>query len=320
MLFFAGVTSNVHAQLPTPDTINQGSVNLQYSPQYPKPGQTVVFTVESYKLDLNRATISWLIDGQVVKSGTGLTRFETSAGKTNEPTTVSVAIQSDESSPIEKSITLNPAQVDVVWEANSYTPPFYKGKALYPFQGDIKVIALPNFTQNGVLVNPKNLIYTWRKDDFVATKGYGIDSIKVNTGVILRPIEISVTATNADGSITGTGSITISPQAPRTVFYEDNPIYGTLYNQAITGSLSLKKEEIRLRAVPFFFSRSTPYSTDTTFTWNINSGDNIPTQGSTVLLRRPDTPGQSQVSVTIKSANPKQIFQFTTSNLLINFN
>jgi hypothetical protein len=49
---------------------NTTGLVVEASPEYPHPGQEVTIKVVSYTIDVNAATISWLVDGKKLQDGT----------------------------------------------------------------------------------------------------------------------------------------------------------------------------------------------------------------------------------------------------------
>ena len=124
-------------------------VELQVFPNFPKANENIFFEVASYSTDLNQATIVWLKDGKQVASGVGLKNFSAKTGQLGTKIKMDVLIQTSNNKEVFKTVTIIPAEVDLIWEANSYTPPFYKGKALFPNEGKITVVAFPHILNDG---------------------------------------------------------------------------------------------------------------------------------------------------------------------------
>ena len=214
-------------------------------------------------------------------------------------------------------------EVDLIWESLSYTPPFYKGKALYPHQGEIIFVAMPNMIINGVRISPSQLTYTWKDRGEVmgSLSGLGKNSLTLKGSVITRTLDISVTVTAPDGN-SAYKSIRVAPRSPALILYEDNPMYGIMYQNAILDTFVMKNKELRLLAAPYYVSTVIP-NTDpfVSYDWSINGAQINSTENNkdSVLLVRPDdTPIRSNVSVEMK--NPKQILQYTESAVLITHN
>jgi hypothetical protein len=123
-------------------------LNVEIIPTYPRPNEMVFVNLALYTDDLNSADISWYQDGKNVLSGKGEVKYSFKAGSVGTETKIEIRIKLLSGASFSKTFTLNPASVDLVWEANSYVPPFYKGKALHPRQGSLKLVAMPEFVKN----------------------------------------------------------------------------------------------------------------------------------------------------------------------------
>src|SRR5581483_7862352 len=101
------------------------------NPQNPAPNQPVTISLEAFGTDLNRADISWMVNGAVQKNGIGATSFNFTAGKAGSLYVIDIIILPVNGTKVTKEVTISPASVDIAWEASSYAPPFYEGKRLY---------------------------------------------------------------------------------------------------------------------------------------------------------------------------------------------
>ena len=114
-----------------PDTSTElgNVISISTSPKYISPNQSVRVILNSYSFDLNAATMRWYSGGKLVLSGQGKTELTLTTGDVGEKKTVTVDVSVNGKN-FEKSIELLPESVDLIWQANTYTPPFYEGKAL----------------------------------------------------------------------------------------------------------------------------------------------------------------------------------------------
>ena len=146
-------------QTTTQSSINE-RIEFTIDPVYPKPGSQVAVTIEAYGIDLNTSNISWTVDGKVAREGKGEKILSTTAGKEGSVTTIEATITPSGGETIKKRFFINPQTVDIIWEARTYTPPFYKGKSAYtPYQG-VVFDAMPNLVNiNGVSIGSRQTIY-----------------------------------------------------------------------------------------------------------------------------------------------------------------
>jgi hypothetical protein len=90
---------------------------------------------------------------------------------------------------ISKTWNFAPVDVDILWQANTYTPPFYKGKALFTPESNVTFIALFNIIIGGKRVDPSDVVYKWKVNRTVdgANSGFGKNSYNYTGSIILRP-------------------------------------------------------------------------------------------------------------------------------------
>ena len=296
-----------------PSDTNNAGVTLAISPENPEPGQSFAVTVESFTYDLDRSSISWLVNGSLKKTGLGIKTFNYQAGKNGEKTDISIEITTPDNQKIISSVSFITSNIDLITEALSYTPPFYKGKALNPNQGTVLIVAIPNFyNTNKTKVSTQNIVYTWKKDGTVlgSQSGLGRNTLMINGSVPIRDINIEVSATTADNSITSSKNITVTNTSPKIIFYEDSPIYGVMFNKAITKTVNLLSDEFKVNAYPYFFNVGYTTSSNLNYTWSMN-GSTIPNldQVNSMLFRQ-DKKGSGSANVGLKIENTSRIFQF----------
>jgi hypothetical protein len=298
---------------------SSGSDSLEISafPQFPAPGQSVTVTVSDTLADLNRTDLSWSLDGKSVTEGVGMTTFTFTAGSLGKTQKVTVNGVENDGTSITQSISVMPASIDLIWQAHSYTPPFYKGKALFPYEGDVTVAAIPNFGP----ATASEYVYTWQVNgaNDPADSGYQKNSIVVSGDILENPIDISVTVTSFDGKVSGTGETTITPTAPQSVLYENSPLYGIIFNRSLSNGFTLTNNEVSLITEPFFFSTDDNGNPDVGYEWDLNNNPISTNTGENALtLRTPS--GSSGVSeLAIKTVSPDRVSQSTDVSTTINY-
>ncbi len=214
--------------------------------------------------------------------------------------------------------------VDIIIEPISYTPSFYKGSPLFPKEGTVKLIAIPDVTINGTKASSKNLTFTWKKDGIVLGEdsGIGKNSLIIDNGISRnRNIGITVSISDSSGEALAENSKTVAFNSPKIIFYENSPLYGILYNRAVNFGYNLgTKEELKIVAKPYFFNTNTDTSADLDYAWNVN-GDSVtlPGRKNELLLRQTDTSSKGSASVSLDINNAAKIFQYTKDNFDVNF-
>jgi hypothetical protein len=190
------------------------------------------------------------------------------------------------------AIDLRTAKVDLLWEAaDSYTPPFYKGKAMFIKNGLVRVTAIQ------LRSAPKNLSYEWSRNDSVDSdsSGYNKNSIVFRNETLKQQERISVVAEN--GLFNGKNSLTLSPKEPQIVLYQKKEGFID-YNNGHLSEISSQGPGITLRFEPYFFS--IPQSMARNLEFTIKNNDNRlygEQRQNEISLSRPENGGQSAIEV-----------------------
>ena len=305
--------------------VGQGQVEsllFNIFPQSPGPNTDVSVGIQSFIYDLNSSNIKWSVNGGVVKEGVGEKSISFSTGNLGEVYNISVSARTSSGILFSKQTTIRPAIVDIIWETDGYVPPFYKGKRLYSPESKITVVAITNFIDsNGVAVSRDNAVYNWsnNKDPLVRFSGFGKKSLSVTGSLFENTETFSLTVNSSDGGFSAKGDIAIPAISPGIVFYENNPLYGILYNSAITGGVNMRGDEMTVLAVPYFFSGTSGNNFGLNFNWLMNGGEVRPTEASDqiTLRREGGASGRANLSLTVR--NKDKILQASTAQISISF-
>lgn len=297
-------------------------ISVTVSPETPKPNSSVSIKIQSFSVDLDRALIVWTVNGKEENKGVGLKRFDLTAGPTGSSKRVDIAATVVGMGTFKQTIIIKPADVSMLWESDTYTPPFYKGKALHSFNGSFRVVAVPEFIgSDGKRIDPRDLIYTWKKNGEVQgdASGYGKTSfIGSQTSYLRQGEEISVEVSSPRENAAGSGSITIIPTVPKLVLYEKSPLYGPQYETAIVKNKNLENEEITVLAEPYFFSVGSSKAGALTYAWTLN-GSALPTFANKpeVTLRKIGGQGVADLSLVVQ--NQAKLLQGASKNISISY-
>ena len=298
-------------------------INVDLSPKIPGPNQLVNVSLTSYNTTLDAATITWKIDGEIRKTGIGQKKFSFTTRDMNTLTTLSLVVSTQEGETIEKRVEIQPASVDLIWQSDSYVPPFYKGKALFSLQNRITFIALPHMTgPGGDEINPKNLIYKWTKNGTVQeeSSGFAKNTYAFTPTVLSRPLTVSVEVTSPDSPGVGEARILATPGNPQIVLYKKNPLYGIEFQRALSGTVDMGSEkEIAVIGVPFFFGTTYSSDPDLSYNWSINRNainDGLKTT-TRIFRQKEGASGRSNISLSIE--NGKKILQVASGELYLEF-
>jgi hypothetical protein len=298
-------------------------VSIEQNPQIPKPGEIVSVRLTSYSTDLNKAKITWSQDGKVVLSQTGAVTNQIQAPESGKSTTITITIQKEGGGTLIKTIVLSPADVDLIYEAQTYAHPFFKGKRQYTSESVVNVIAVPNFIgKNGQKIPASNLVYTWSINGTIKQdlSGYGKNTFKIKGELIERAAQISVDVSAVNSSLIATQSIMLKSTTPELVIYENNPVLGVIYEKAVLGSFSLERPQVDFEAIPYFFSGNSKDDFDFVYKWAINGvqvTNKSLNENYLLLQNNKNMEGRATISATLSHA--KNILQTTRASLELNF-
>lgn len=321
LLGFLMLNGEVLAQSLSDSSDLNNLLSVDISPLNPRAHDKIDISIQSFRFDLNRADIAWFINGDLQTSGIGKRNFSFTNGGSGTYTRVQMVIKPANGPIFDKTLTFAPADVDLVYQTNNYTPPFYKGKALYTYNSPVTVVALPNFIrEDGTVIPPEKLIYKWYTDTdnvFDKDSGYGKRTLSFQDELVM-PQHIEVEVTAPEGGFKAYNYIDFEPSPPSVELYENNPLLGILFNKKIS-TLSLTAKEIDLTAIPYFFSVKNKVNSILSYDWFINNSPMPSQRDNPNITLRPegDVSGTANVGVTIK--NFIQEFQSANKNISITF-
>jgi len=294
------------------------TLDVTFTPQSPSVGEKVSMTVKNVVKDLNRIQITWSLDGKIVKQGIGEKNFEFNLGSMGSVSSVTVSAGG-----LSKNVQIRPTDIDLVWETDGYAPPFYKGKTLRVFQGNVRLVAIPHFiTPGGSALDRKKLVYTWRNGGILnpSGSGYGKNYLIYSGSIISHPLNIKVEVSSLDGDYKGSKGISVQEIEPKILLYEDHPLYGTLYNNALNDKeFVLNDKEVRATAMPYFFSTQNINASKLKYSWSINGArSNNPSFKNSVVFRQEGSvAGASNVSLSLE--NSEEFMQASRAAFNIKF-
>lgn len=212
--------------------------------------------------------------------------------------------------------------VDLLWQGDTYTPPFYQGRSLWSTQSDITFVAIPQG-----LGNPANLNYKWTKNGSVlgSFSGVGRNTLSFSDSIlsITQTIRVDIiSTTNIDilsdeNPVMASASITLTPTSPSLNIYESSPLYGFMFHKSVGNNYQLKEKEITFTAFPYFFSVNTRLDNSLAYEWRTNTGG-LETRDS-VTYRVPDNTSGGSSQVSLRAFHKNQITQDARKSFLVEF-
>lgn len=298
-------------------------VQFVVSPEIPGPNQSVTIEAQGVGGVLGSAVITWQLNGKTVLSGAGETIYTFSTGGVGSRTQVHVVIQSSSLGTLTKDFSFSPSNVHLLWEANTSAPALYRGKSLYSAGSQIKVVALPQIVSNGSFVSQNRLSFQWSRngDPVVAQSGLGRNVLTFVGDQLQTGETVSVDILLA-GSAVGEGSVFIPATSPDMLLYVQDPLRGTLYDQALPAAVSLEGKEVTLKAEPYYFSTDSFANNSLSYTWSLNGqGVTGPDSANGLLTLRQTGAGAGEgiLDVELQNIDTTKLLQDASARLRLLF-
>lgn len=295
------------------------NLDVQINPKNPGPNEKVAIKIASFLSDMNKATISWALNGRVVLQGIGKTSFSFQNGASGKTTQLTLSILTNGGESITKDFSWTPVGVTLFWEADTYTPPFYRGKALLSPQAKVKVIATPDNTGTQDALSAGNLVYVWEKEGSVISdaSGYGKNSFSFVGPKPYDETNIKVRVSSVDDTMKSEARVYLSLSNPFILFYDKQPLLGVLYNHPFSSTLSLAKKEFSIIAEPYFFSNERGETQTLQYIWSVN-GKQVQNYGRGITLRN-ETGLKGISAVSLSMRGTQQSFQRASQGVVVNF-
>ena len=293
------------------------SLELVTIPSAPRAGETV--TVRAVNISApGNTTFVWRVNGSVVDQGLGVSAITITTRALGIPTTVSVSAFENGQAKAEKSITITPSEIDLVWEGNTYTPPLFEGLPRPNPSSSVTFLAVPGIVSFGQRVPAGSLVYTWyvNGSQFPLVSGYGKSSITIKPPQFLNPFTVRVVAETGDGSVRTEAQTEVKPIRPQIVIYEKAALLGYRFDRAVGGALQLEGDEVTLTAFPLFVnSLRAP-----TYSWSINGSavSDTEDEGKEITLRKTGE-GRGAFSLSFSLENAAALFEKASAAFLLTF-
>lgn len=296
-------------------------VSFTVLPSMPKPGDLVSLRVDSYSTNLNKAYVTWTKNGATFAEGTGVVAVSLVAPAAGKKMEIEMVAQKSEGGTIRKKLTIAPADLDLTYEAETYTPPFFQGRAEFTNSSRVRLVALPKFVDpdTGREIPADDLIYTWRIDGTVDQEisGYGRSFADITGKLVSRGLRVEVEVEAIESPLQARATLFVKDSQPDVAVYEDHPLYGVIFERAVDAERGypVSANEISLLAVPYSMDIGSLDDPRARFSWLTNQGKGP--AASTVTFRpEPGSVGLADASVKI---NHENFAQYTSRSVSIMF-
>jgi hypothetical protein len=293
-------------------------IEIRTTPETPDAYDAVKIKLSSFTTDLASSQIVWTVDGKVVSDGPSQTEFSVQAKGYGETVLVVADIITPGGERITKQIPVSPIGIDLMWEAQGYTPPFYKGKARPTVFSKVKVAAFPRF--NKVSDDPGRYTYSWFiRESTVVGEGLGRSSALVESPRSGQKLDIKVDVQTPDRTSKGIKRLTIRSGDPVVLLYQDAPLLGFRIENALGFSaFPVTSDTAVVRAVPYYFSKDAVEERNLRVTWSLD-GATIPSgfDPLEMTVQAPESSGVKNVGIDIR--NNQNLFQAASGRAQVGF-
>ncbi len=318
LILILSTSTYSHAQF-----FQSSDISLSINPASPGPNTDTVATITSFSTDINRATISWFLNGKFVSGGLGKNTYSFKTGAVGASTKVSASIITAEANTADKSITITPGELDVLWQAtDAHTPPFYRGKALPLNESSIRFVAVPNLrSTNGSIIKGSDLVYSWQKNlkPDASASGFGKNYFDVYASYLDEEERVDVSASSVSNHTGGSGNTSIHLSTPKIIFYKKIPLLGADYNNAIGGDgLLVDTKEVTVVAEPYFINPKNIDSTRLSYNWYSGREQvSTPAKKNELLMSFPNSKSGQVATISLSITNLSKLFGATTGALKV---
>ncbi|MBI2122220.1 MAG: hypothetical protein HYT98_03790 [Candidatus Sungbacteria bacterium] len=245
--------------------------SLSATPSSPNPQEKFTVKAQIPSADANSVNFSWTVSGRARSdlSGRGKHTIELVAGEAGSALRIDVRATPPGKDTETASLAVYVSDLALVWQADTYVPRWYKGKALPSSNSEIIVTALPKISLAGSAIRPENLIYQWSIDNTErALSGVGVNVFRFKTGAFSSRLHwIRVAVEDTQKRIRKTGELLIAPQNPRAVIYAFSPLGGIEPRSTVSNFSVMKDALVDLLAEPFFFAGKS--RNNFSFSWDV---------------------------------------------------
>ncbi len=265
----------VYAQI---DSFSPTVMTVSLTPSAPEPFDSVQVKISGYSVNLATSNITWKQDGKNIAQGVGLTETTVTVGGEGSNTILEVTVAPILGAPQTFQKVVYPSSVSLVWEAKSYVPPFYHGKALHGPGGAVTFIALPSLIDaGGSRVPSSDLIFTWRRNGQVIPQvsGVGKGTVTIQNDKYFSDLVVGVEVTTRDKTRVAQKTARIPVQKPELLLYQHDPLLGLLTTHPLVGTGYIRSSGAAVYAEPYYVSASTRDATELAYTWTIAGNDTL---------------------------------------------
>jgi hypothetical protein len=280
---------------------------ISLEPAHPGPGDVVRLTVHSGSMDVTQDQVVWRVNGAVVRQAPGTSALEIPAGGLGAETVVEADALAPDGTVASAQTSVIPTEIDLLFSADSYVPPFYKGRALPSAGTNLHLEARARFIRPDQSAIPaSDIMYTWRRNNRImgSVSGQGKFSIVIPAPMMFGTDVISVEAASTDGTFSGVATTRIPSAEPALILYTNHPLFGIMFNQALRTSSAIPGSETTFAAIPYFVEAQNLNDPALSYLWTVN-GRRVPTSETDreeITINAGKSSGVAQISLALTHA------------------
>jgi hypothetical protein len=289
-----------------------GSLSLRADPPFPEVEEQ--YSVTSYVSGTGKtqAKQSWFLNGIEEKIFTNEEKIMLYAEDIS--TTITTRITFTDGTFLEKSLKITPIRIDLIVDAETGTPHFYKGARL-PSSGSTFTVNALVFKNNAQLAS--GLSYLWSIDGKVQNP----KPIKGKSSVTFVPsfektVVVSVEIFDGNNKI-ASDSLTVPIVKPEVHFYDNNPLRG-LSSIALRDGHLFVGDEMTVRAEAYYLQKNF-IPADNFVEWKINgrtSESSSPDKQEIVLEKKGES---GKASISFDVTNLQNLLQGVKRSIMLTF-
>ncbi|MEX0918937.1 MAG: hypothetical protein WDZ85_03170 [Candidatus Paceibacterota bacterium] len=300
-----------------------GTLEAEVKPKEPKPNEMITVKLKGFGFNLNLSKVTWAVNDEVLAEGIGLAEFSFRNGRVGWITSVDAIITTPDNRFIVKNLTFRPAEVELLFEANSFIPNWYRGAALPTAGSLLTVMAEPNIRVFDQLIDARELVFEWTRNNtrLTGSSGLGRNTITFTLNPETERAVVGVKVSHPSSGITASGNLTINANQAEILLYEVKPLSGVNQAKVLNNqNHQAEGDVISLKAEPFYFPINDVLS-QLQYIWKAGEEvikDISSRQREITFQTNQSSAGSSIISVEVNNPrNPKQTGQASV-NLNLN--
>ena len=316
---FFSILSVLTTNISQAQLVPVGELTLVVDPKNPAPNENFKVTASYYLSNLDQAKFDWLVNGKIIESGVGLREITIFGAPAGESLQIEASVLTVEGKTLSRVIFIQPADVELVWEAETSVAPFYKGKPLPSAMSAVRVVAFPHFIDgNGRAYNANELYYEWETNGgkLSGQNGLGKNAAIVNTEMLTGNTKVTVTVTDPTKALKTKKTITIKSVEPEVLLYERKPLLGVDYTRALGEFFELSGNEITFEALGYYFSAQ---DNVLDYRWTLNGTPINQKKNQFTLVRDPERDVSGRATIGVVVENVSKFFQRASRELTVRF-